>query len=277
MELTTGWTGRTACALQAALRLSNEAFAEHLGIGVRTVATWHQKPDLRPKSEMQQLLDTALERASPSAKKRFAALVSSLAPSGVPVETTTGSVDDSALTDAEFRLSADPNICAALDWLDQHADWEPGTARQQVASRLARLDVHRLRDKGSRRGRVDQRRIAHALGEYYSDRMQGYDRYGAQCGSDREILTSVLTCPNWLDLGCPLLSANGSLAVTGTSGVTSVSLADDAADGAVQRLAETLALDIRLVDTPLYRLLGIDIHHGHIGGTVGVAPLSPMP
>jgi 8-oxo-dGTP diphosphatase len=32
------WTGRTACALQAALRLSNESFAEHLGIAVRTVA-----------------------------------------------------------------------------------------------------------------------------------------------------------------------------------------------------------------------------------------------
>ncbi len=29
MDPVTGWTGRTACALQAALRLSNEAFAEH--------------------------------------------------------------------------------------------------------------------------------------------------------------------------------------------------------------------------------------------------------
>jgi len=33
-------TGRAACALQAALRMSNEAFAEHLGIAVRTVAAW---------------------------------------------------------------------------------------------------------------------------------------------------------------------------------------------------------------------------------------------
>src|SRR5918997_2341730 len=65
------WTGRTACALQAALRLSNESFAEHLGIAVRTVAAWHQKPTLKPKSEMQQLLDTALEQASPAVKTRF--------------------------------------------------------------------------------------------------------------------------------------------------------------------------------------------------------------
>jgi DNA-binding transcriptional regulator YiaG len=34
----TAWTGRTACALQAALRLSNQAFAAKLGVGVRTVA-----------------------------------------------------------------------------------------------------------------------------------------------------------------------------------------------------------------------------------------------
>ena len=57
MDLVTGWTGRAACALQDALRLSNESFAEHLGIGVRTVASWHQKPGLRPRPEMQQILD----------------------------------------------------------------------------------------------------------------------------------------------------------------------------------------------------------------------------
>ncbi len=42
MDLVTGWTGRAACDLQAALRMSNESFAEHLGIGERTVAAWHQ-------------------------------------------------------------------------------------------------------------------------------------------------------------------------------------------------------------------------------------------
>jgi DNA-binding transcriptional regulator YiaG len=52
-----GWTGRTACQLQASLRMSNESFAAHLGVAVRTVASWHQKPDLRPRPEMQQLLE----------------------------------------------------------------------------------------------------------------------------------------------------------------------------------------------------------------------------
>jgi DNA-binding transcriptional regulator YiaG len=53
MDVAPGGTGRAACTLQAALRMSNEAFAAHLGIGVRTVAGWHQKSDLRPRQEMQ--------------------------------------------------------------------------------------------------------------------------------------------------------------------------------------------------------------------------------
>jgi 8-oxo-dGTP pyrophosphatase MutT (NUDIX family) len=75
VDLVNEWNGRTACALQAALRLSNDAFAQHLDVAVRTVAAWHQKPDLVPRSEMQQLLDTALHRAPDNAKARFAQLV----------------------------------------------------------------------------------------------------------------------------------------------------------------------------------------------------------
>jgi transcriptional regulator with XRE-family HTH domain len=52
--------------------MSNESFAAHLGIAARTVAMWHQKPERVPHSEMQQALDTALERASAGAKARFA-------------------------------------------------------------------------------------------------------------------------------------------------------------------------------------------------------------
>jgi 8-oxo-dGTP diphosphatase len=67
------WTGRSACALQAALRLTNEAFASDLGTAVRTVATWHQKPDRVPSAEIQQALDTVLERAGDGARNRFMA------------------------------------------------------------------------------------------------------------------------------------------------------------------------------------------------------------
>lgn len=75
MDLVSAWTGRTACALQSALRLTNEAFAEQLGVAVRTVATWHQRPDMIPKAEMQQALDTAFERAADSAKLRFTRMI----------------------------------------------------------------------------------------------------------------------------------------------------------------------------------------------------------
>jgi hypothetical protein len=272
MELTTGWTGRTACALQAALRLSNESFAEHLGIGVRTVATWHQKPDLRPKPEMQQLLDTALERASSAVKKRFATLVSDPAHTTDLPHTVTDSEHDSAAISAELRLAGDPNIAAALAWLDDRAGWQPGTARRKVASRLARTDARALQDRARWRSRVNQRRVAEALSEYYPDRPGSHGQYGVHCGSEGEALTSVLTCPEWLDLDCPLIATNDRLGVSGTSPTTDMSLDQDAAEYAVQRLTETLALDVRLVDTPIYRLLDINVRQGAIGGLVGVVP-----
>ena len=56
--------------------MSNESFAEHLGVAARTVSTWHQKPRRVPNSEIQQALDTALERAGDSATARFARLIS---------------------------------------------------------------------------------------------------------------------------------------------------------------------------------------------------------
>jgi 8-oxo-dGTP diphosphatase len=67
------WTGRTACLLQAALRMSNDAYARHLGIGLRTVASWHKLPDRTPNTEMQQILSSALEKAPAAARERFAA------------------------------------------------------------------------------------------------------------------------------------------------------------------------------------------------------------
>jgi DNA-binding transcriptional regulator YiaG len=61
MEMLDAWTGRTACALQKAFRLSNELFAKKLNVSVRTVGAWHQKPELHPKSGIQQMLDATLE------------------------------------------------------------------------------------------------------------------------------------------------------------------------------------------------------------------------
>ncbi|MBN6040343.1 transcriptional regulator [Amycolatopsis sp. 195334CR] len=241
-----GWTGQTACALQAALRLSNERFAEHLGIGVRTVAAWHQKPSLRPKSEMQQLLDTALERASDAERARFAELTS-------------------AQPAADPRLTEDPNIVAALDWLDRHARWAPGTSRQRVAERAAAIDPQSLRDRGTRRGWVSQRDVARTLADYYGPA----SLFTARCG-DQLVNTSILTSTDWLDLDCPLLPRHDRLTVASALPEADLQLDEHAADVAVQRLAETLSMNTRMVNSPLYRLLDIAPAAQHLGGSLGV-------
>jgi transcriptional regulator with XRE-family HTH domain len=251
---TEGWTGETACALQAALRLSQEAFAARLGISARTVSAWHQKPDLRPQSEMQQLLDTVLEQSPQEVRERYAELTAG------PAEPNEKSAD------AERRLSADPNIVAALDWLDQEMTWEPGTARREVATRLATIDVHQLQDRAALRTTVDRSRIADALSTYYADRA-GHGLYRVQLGSGEELTTSILTRPDWLDLDCPLTAETDRIRLTSMSTDTDMPLDAESAGQAAQRLAETLASGIRVVDMPLYRLTNAEPSHGQLAGS----------
>src|SRR5581483_8663092 len=77
MILVQEWTARQACLLQSAMRLTNEAFALKTGLNVRTVAAWHEKPDLVPRPETQSCLDTMLELGSPAEQERFSMLLSS--------------------------------------------------------------------------------------------------------------------------------------------------------------------------------------------------------
>lgn len=74
MDVIDMWNGRTACALQAALRMTNEAFAERLGVAVRTVAGWHADPQIVPRTEIQAALDTVFEGATPTVQRRFGLL-----------------------------------------------------------------------------------------------------------------------------------------------------------------------------------------------------------
>ncbi|MFH9662969.1 helix-turn-helix domain-containing protein [Streptomyces sp. NPDC017248] len=70
------WTGREAGALRAALRMSTRAFAEHLGVALRTVAKWESLgAATRPRPDTQAILDTALGRADCAAHARFEALL----------------------------------------------------------------------------------------------------------------------------------------------------------------------------------------------------------
>jgi 8-oxo-dGTP pyrophosphatase MutT (NUDIX family) len=56
------------------MRSTNEAFAAHLGVAVRTIATWHADPSIVPRAEIQSALDTAYERAGEAVHRRFALL-----------------------------------------------------------------------------------------------------------------------------------------------------------------------------------------------------------
>ncbi|MFJ4409916.1 helix-turn-helix domain-containing protein [Streptomyces sp. NPDC088910] len=67
------WTGLEARALRSALRLSVRAFAEHLGVGIRTVSKWEKLlTETEPRPDTQAILDTALARASADTHARFA-------------------------------------------------------------------------------------------------------------------------------------------------------------------------------------------------------------
>lgn len=73
MTIIEKWTGRHAYALRDALRMTNEAFAEHLGIAPRTVTKWRERPEMVPSQHLQQALDTSLRQAPADAQVRFAA------------------------------------------------------------------------------------------------------------------------------------------------------------------------------------------------------------
>ncbi|MFE7233949.1 NUDIX domain-containing protein [Streptomyces sp. NPDC057596] len=80
MELVSTWTGRSACLLQQAMRLTNEAFAERLGISERTISRWHANPGMTHRTEVQQILDIAYEEAGDTVQRRFALLLRPPAP-----------------------------------------------------------------------------------------------------------------------------------------------------------------------------------------------------
>ncbi|KMS92330.1 hypothetical protein [Prauserella rugosa] len=262
---TESWTGRTACALQRAFRFSHERFAAHLDIGVRTVASWHQNPGITPKSNIQQLLETAYERVSASVRQRFSDEL------GGAADADSGPTDTAAHADAERRLTADPNMSAALEWLDTYSDREAGAHRQQVAERLAAIDARELRDRGTRRGGVTSAQVAYALEQYYGRATGGYGRYTASVAG-KHVSTTILTRPEWLDLACPLATTSDGLVFDEQDRGALTVIDELTTDAAVTRLAETLELGMRLVNMPLYGLESVQVGADGIGGCVGVVP-----
>jgi hypothetical protein len=74
MQVIAEWTGGHADLLRQSLRMTNESFAEYLGVAVRTVAYWRERPEIIPKPAIQETLDAALERTPDRARAQFALL-----------------------------------------------------------------------------------------------------------------------------------------------------------------------------------------------------------
>jgi len=81
---------------------------------------------------------------------------------------------------------------------------------------------------------------------------------------------SVLTCPGWLDLNVPLRAERDAIRLSENLLAAEPELDGPAADAAVRRLAEAVAVEGRLVNAPIYQLLTIQAARGGLEGTVGV-------
>lgn len=262
MATAPSWTGETASILQTAMRMTNEEFAERLGVSVRTVAGWRERPDRSPTNVTQQILDTALAQAPQDVQERFTSLVADRGPEDA--EPT-----KSELVEAGRRLNEDRHIGAALEWLDHAAGWAAGVARRAVAARFAAVDVGQLRDLAVRRGRIGQGEVAEVLRGYYGGAVDGYGTYEVTVDGGAMVGTSVVTRPEWLDLGCVLSGRTDRLRYSASLGLPPVRLGKLGVDRAVDRLAETLAIGTRLIDLPLYWLAELDVSGGKVAGRLG--------
>jgi hypothetical protein len=136
-----GWTGSRADALRRAFGMTNESFAERLGISVRTVAYWRKRPGMVPQQQTKDILDTALERAGDQVREKFARLVANeagQAPGPVPAPGAFPSVaDGDSLPTGDIALlgvfaSADMDNRAEV----AQAQWLPGAAPGVITSYL---------------------------------------------------------------------------------------------------------------------------------------------
>ena len=261
MQVVELWTGRHASALRNALRLTNESFAQKLGTATRTVAKWNAEPDLVPAAELQRALDTLLETAPEGAQLRFASL------------STTAQVLSPKLindpTAAELRLTHDPALGQMLAWLDECAGWPAGRARHRVAEYGENIDRRELQDRGHGRGRVGQPSIARSLSEYYGLGDAEFHPYKAIVDG-QSIVTSILTRQSWQVSAIPLAVGRDNLKLDWKRRLPPMRLDSACADAAAYRIAESLATETRIVNTPLYRLVDVSINPEQINGVVAL-------
>lgn len=167
---------------------------------------------------------------------------------------------------------ADVEMAGALQWLDERAGWAAGTARAKVRARLSDAGPGALLDRRAGRARVGRREIVRELGRYYGGGGSGFGLYRARCG-EVEIDTTLLGRAAWWDGVSSLDGADHWLSFAVNVFEPLKPLSERAADAAVARLAESVALGVRVANLPLYRLLEVEAE-GAVTGTVGLVPFA---
>lgn len=138
MDAVASWNGGKADFLRHALRMTNEQFAEHLGIAVRTVAYWRKFADMIPQPATQEILDAALAGASEQVKEQFRLLLdehsgnSSRAPNSLSLPRSVDSifawVDHTNVSDDTVETIAHASVSLA----QAHIEAPPGRVLPEV-------------------------------------------------------------------------------------------------------------------------------------------------
>lgn len=128
MNAIASWNGGKANLLRQALRMTNEQFADHLGIAVRTVAYWRKLPEMTPLPATQEILDVALAKAADREREQFRLLLA---------EETTDQADKSPAPPLADRI---PVVTAWI--LNTNVSDETISAIDESAVSLAEAHIH---------------------------------------------------------------------------------------------------------------------------------------
>lgn len=134
VTVVTHWTAGKATVLQAATRMSQEAFAGYLGVSARTVAKWRERPEAELRPATSEMLDTVLSKLDDLTRERFTLLLAA-----EPVTVSGGLVESPQSTGPRPAQPTPDAVVQASQsrWLDvRHYLTESGIG---LASRTANL------------------------------------------------------------------------------------------------------------------------------------------
>lgn len=233
------WTTREADALRAALRLTNEEFAEQLGVSARSVALWRKGSNGVISLQIQRIFDTVLEQATESQRARFAQLA--------------GLGEAAGMRDAmRSRLDVATNLHSALAWLQSGEDDD---AAARVLAAAARVDA--AAGPRWRMAETDRSAVAQRLHQYYAE---GFGDHRPVCVGlgDVDIDFTILSAADWFSNPVDLQADEAAKRFAYDHAAVAVPKPDSDTwrRAAETRLAECLVRETRFVDGQLYRMTG---------------------